>query len=399
MRIEYQVWLTDTAGNRQALFMDRLTGGAGGIPHSLFSGLRYTHLQGKAGILSMDIEGRNRWIPEFIDGCQILVLRRNRDTKIGTVPSPLAWYTEFAGFYDGQTRYLDENGRKRCTVNAIEYLDLCWRERIAYDAYTTYTDKSGAGETAIKSFVDQNIGPGAGGADRWYSGIRTGLTIEADGGRGSLWEGACAHDNLGDSIAKIAALTGLTFDIVATGAATFEFRVYEGQRGSDRSTVGIDATTGLNAAGNSPIVFSDQRNNIASASYTKTYRNSKNRIMVLGTGEGAARNYAIRTSADAALSPWSPRVNSIDASQAAFTATALNNRGDIELKNQAAKDALKFVPLQTPTNAYGKHYHWGDVVTGQFDEIVSHKTLIGVKVTLNESGETIDHDFADVIGY
>lgn len=396
MAATVQVWIKNQAGERIALLTDE-TGPKSGIGHTQIRSLYLTHLENHAGVARLMIDGRSRLVPLFETDCQIEIYRR----VLNTIPAS-GWYLEWEGLFVGEERRINEHGDKTFTAHFASPLDLAFREEISYYAGTSYTDKVGDGESVIKEFVEENIGPSAVinlVAGRKYSGVRPGLTVESNSGRGSDWTGQRSWKNLGKVIAAIAQQTGLAIDIVGTGAATWEFRVYEGQRGEDRSNQGLVSATGLNGAGNPPIIFSDKRNNIKNVVYSRHHGSEINTVVVLGPGDDDARQITVVEDDDAINeSPWNRRVDSTNASQEA-TEDGRTAKGNEELTSNAAKETFTFEPVQSRSLAYGVHYWWGDVITAQIDDIVRHKKLIGVKITINDSGEKVDHDFADVVRY
>ncbi len=395
MAASYQVWLKDQTGTRIAVLVGA-TARPSGVPHALIRNLHVTHLENRPGSIRLEINGGSRLIPLFTDDCQLEVYRQNPNTT----PTPMDWYREAEGWVVGQERHFEENSRKRFIAHAVGYLDLVFRAKILYKAGSAFTDKSGSGETVIKELVDENIGPGASDAAREVNGVRPGLTIEADQGRGGTWQGSRAWKSLGEAISEIAAVTGLAFDIVGTGPATFEFRVYSGQRGQDRTNVGLNPATGKNGSGNVPIVFSDQRRNIKSAFYIRSRAGEINTVAVLGDGNEANRKVKVRQdTAAVGASPWNRREGTVNLNQQGVTDQELQDRGDAELEQRQMRENFGFTPRQLPSLTYGKHYTWGDKVTGQLGDIVRHKKLLGVKLSLDAGGEDLDLDFADVIGY
>lgn len=388
----YIVWLKDQSGVRQAVFTDT-SGPPYGIPQSQFRSLYFTHQVNKPGTLRLEIDGRSDAVALFEPDVQIEVYRRYP-------PAGLGFYLEWEGFFHTPERNLYENGQKVFTANCAGYLDLMQRAIIAYYAGTAYTDKAGPGETVIKEFVNENIGPGAGDANRYRDGIRPGLSIQADAGNGSNWEGQRSNKSLHKVCEEIALATGVDFDIVGTGPMTFEFRVYDGQRGADRTNVGLNPATGRNAAGNVPVIFAESRDNVRNMRYIESRGASINVAVALGTGTGTGRSVRVReNAAELALSPWAAREASRNASQE-DTDDALDAVGDAILEESQPQITLDFEALQQRNLAYGKDYTWGDLVTAQMDEIEMHKKIVSVGMSVSErQGERIDINLADVVGY
>jgi hypothetical protein len=223
-----------------------------------------------------------------------------------------------------------------------------------------------------------------------------GMTIEADSGAGATWAGARHGQNLLDTLKLIAAFSSIDFAVVGTGAATYEFRTYELQRGSDRTNVGLDPATGLNAAGNVPVVFSPLAGNVSSMAYSLRHKNETNAAYIWGQGQGSARNVRLRTDPAAiAVSPIGLRESSRNgASQA--TNTEIDALADAELEKQQAKETLTFTPKSSPNCLFGVNYFVGDRVTADYYGNVMNKRIISVTATVGDNGESLDFDFADI---
>ena len=288
-----------------------------------------------------------------------------------------------------------------CVSFGMGYLQLLARRYIMYFAGTAQTDKSAVGETAIKEFVSENAGPNALSANGRRGGVDanfTGLTIEADGGNGSSWEGGRAFRNLLVVCQEIAPEVGIDFDIVGTGAAMYEFRTFTDQRGLDRSVVGL-GSDGLNGAGNTPVIFSLDFSNMAVPILSINRSTEANAIYVLGRGEEASREIVLREDVVAiADSPWN-RIEFVrNATQESATA-GLNSVGDETLVEKQKIETLNFTALQLKGTYYGKDYHWGDLITARFRDTEFNKKIFGANVVVSDTqgGEKIDLKFADVL--
>jgi hypothetical protein len=344
------------------------------------------------GVGQCAIEFADEGIIDSLFGVDYQIEIRRRDPDAG-----IDWYTEGEYFWRGSERFADDNNQLIYQAIGTSYNFLLDGAVVAYNAGTAPAAKNGIGETVIKQFVDENIGPGATSPPRLYANVKPGLAIEADATQGANWQGDRAYTKLLDVCQDVAITGGFDFDIVGTGAATFEFRVYYPQRGFDRTTVGLNPATGLNGAGNRPAQFSIQLGNMIQPRLITDRTADANAIIVIGQGAGGARTVVQRTFAgDIVLSPWNRREAVANASNEAAPG-ALNAVGDRELLRRQRVIAFDFEALQTPASAYGRDYHFGDLVTARWLEVEYNLQITGVKITVDANGERVDPQFTDVV--
>jgi len=227
---------------------------------------------------------------------------------------------------------------------------------------------------------------------RLASGIMTGLSIQVDGALGETWTGDRAYEKLVKVLQDIALATDFDFDIVGTGAGLFEFRTYAGQRGSDRSTIGLDTFTALNGAGNAPVIFSIENETMVDVLKTLDRSEEKNRYFVLGTGTDAAR--VVTISEDTTLqddSPWNLCEDAVNG--VTQGTTGASDVGAAALAKAKPETGLTFKVLQQAKQLYGKHYSWGDLVTARFDGVDTNLKITGMTGSFDASGERIEFDF------
>lgn len=383
MAARYQIWLKDQSGTRVAVFED-------------VRQLRYSHRVNSPGSLVFAIDGNDTRVALFETDGQVELYRRDQDNGID-------WYLEWEGFYISQTDSTDANGRRTFTAYSTGYLDLCARTIVAYKASTAYADKTGTCSTIMREFADENIGPGAtvgptnpGVDGRLVDGVLPGVSIGADPVAGGTWSGARAYKNLLDVLQGMANQCGVDFDVVGTGAATFVFNVYDGQRGTDRTVTGLVRATGLNAAGNAPVVFALLLGNMAIPSYSYARDGSTNHVYVLGQGSDDTRTVITRASgADVVASPWNRREISRNGSNES-SAAALQSLGDAVLAANAPRESFSFQVLQVPGCLYGLHYTWGDRVTARYGDIERNLRIVGIQATISPDGEDIQAEIAEV---
>lgn len=275
------------------------------------------------------------------------------------------WHVEFEAFHRTSNYYITADGALFFESSGRGYIDLLNRRIVAAAAGSSGARKSGAAETVIKAFVNEQCGPGAG------SRAISGLSIEADGGGGNTVRLSRAYRKVLEVCQDIAKIGGGDFDIIGTGAAQFEFRWYDDQRGTDRTTT---------------VIFSLERGNMAKPRLYHPRADEVNAVLVGGQGAGSDRTTAWRT--DATLIDDSPlnRIEAFVDARNEDQTDGLNAKGDMLLDEKKPRQRLEFEVLQTPSCMYGKHYFLGDLVTAKFLDFEETKKVIAVTITLNKEG-------------
>ncbi len=357
---------------------------------SAFKSLWYTKIKNGVGQFRFEISDGHDLVSAFEAlRAPVQVWRRNQDFDID-------WALEWEGFALSPAHYADDKGQEFFVINGQSCLDLVDGVDIAYIEGTAFTKKSGPGETVIKQYVNENVGPGAASVSRFYDTSIDGLVIEADAARGSTWNGERAHKDLLPVIQKIADQTGLAFDVVGTGPGTYEFQVFEGQRSSDRSDIGVDpANEGKNAAGNRPVVFSLAFDNILQPYVSLARGATVNIVHALGSGKGTARKRRTAVDATSLAESVFHRREVIRSASQENTDAALDAVAESTLDEHTADYAFNFRIRETADIAYGRDFFWGDKCVGQFRDIKSIKELVYLSMTLNAQGEDMVWEFAD----
>jgi hypothetical protein len=369
MTARYQIRIKNQKGVPVALLTDE---------SPFLISLYFTHLKNTPGSCRIEVDGSLASLFET-DG-QIEILRR--DVEYGI----LDWYIEWEGFHVEPVWETLDDGTLRFTSTATEYLDLVRREEMGYSAGSDFTEKVGPGETVIKQWMYENIGPGANNPDRVDLSAMPGLSIQPDQARGGIWTGARAWRPLLQNIQEVASATNLAFNIVGVGPAQFEFRVYNIRQGADRSTQGLDSSTGRNAVGNVPVVFSTSQGNMLKPTVHTNASDVINIVYVLGQGVEDARSVEVRKNPDSiAISPWNRRVVSINANTETDTA-GLDSVGDAVLAERKPVAVLTFTPQKTHSTVYGRDYFFGDLVTAIYWGVTYHLEIAEVDITINQDG-------------
>lgn len=311
---------------------------------------------------------------------------RRRDLALNPV---LNWTLDYEGFHLTSVHDMLESGRGRIISYGRGYDDLLMRRSILYPSGSTGSAKIGPGETVMKEYVDENAGPGATSPSRLLaSGVTPGLTIQEDLAAGVVWEGARAYRSLFDVVQEIAHAALVDFKIVGNGAAAFEFRAKAYPWGTDRSTQGLEPLTGLNGAGNSPVIFSETFGNMLRSSHVYAHTDEANVVIVLGQGLEDQRAILQRQNGDAqALTPWNRREVTRNANQES-TVAGLQAVGDAVLHDLKARETFNFSVMQAGPWFYLRDYNLGDLVTAYHDT-QRHFQITSVTVIVESGRETI----------
>jgi hypothetical protein len=347
------------------------------------------------GTYRMRLDGRDSRIDLFTTDFLLEVYRRDQAQS-------LDWYLEFEALGRKGHWIVDNSGQRFYETEGMTFMSLLARRTIDWHEGEPEAEKAGIGETVMKEYADENIGPGATtGAGRLRGGVMSGVSIEADLARGGAWYGDRAFYNLLAVLQEISRVTDMQFDMIGTGVSggiyTFEFRTYETLRGDDRSTTGLDPSTGLNGAGNAPVIFSLERGNMANLDYVEDRMSEVTSVLALGSGAGAARNtYESSNAAAEAESPWNSIQDVRNISQE-DTNNAMADAGEAMLDARQFVRAFDFDVLQVDSTIYGRDYFLGDLITAQWEGTDYNLQIIGVNINVNDrQGEVIDVQFSNV---
>lgn len=377
MAARYQVIVRNQAGAQVAIL-------------TTWYSLEYVVRLNDIGTFTLEIDGDLSVVNDFIVDGQVEIRRRDQDAS-----PEIDWYTDFRGFQRTEVRRTDADGRSRFASIGVDPKHLLARRVILFKDTSTEAAKTGPGETVMKDYVNENAGPGATAPPRLFAGVFPGLTIQASGGAGSTWEGNKPYRPLFRTVREIADATAVDFDLVFTGAVTLEFQAQAEPLGLDRTTTGINPATGLNAAGNAPLVFSLDFGNMEVPSLTTHRIDEVTAAIILGQGAEDEREVIQRTSAAAAASVFNRTESVRNASQAEETA-ALNAAGDAMLQELQARETFMFDALQIPSTLYGRDYFVGDLVTARYKTIERNLKIVAATIKVQEGVESIAIEVSDV---
>ena len=303
-----------------------------------------------------------------------------RDTALG-----IDWYQEFSGIQ--RAWEIARDGAKATYTGYVEDAKtiLGWRIAAYYTAVANRTTFSSQPvETIMKNLVKYNLtASGTTGDGRLRDATSGGvvsnftITVQADAGLGEVTNWNCAQDNVLATLQKLALLgftggTPMDFDLIKIADASYEFRTYLNQRGTDRT---------------GDVTFSADFDNMVNPTISYDQRGEKTVAIVGGQGIEAARSF------DVSAEGWeySASGNNIEQFvQATNTPTAgLYAVGREAMEKYRARKRITFGVRQA-SKYYGRDYFLGDRVIAYFDEGIYQKIESATLAYDGDGKETID---------
>ena len=359
--------------------------------------LNFTQVLNGVSNLTLQLYGGHPATSKLVNNALVEVWRQVEGYAPAAVPAIRQrtgnWYCEWNGLFVDYSETIYSNNNDVYTGYCSGLVDLLQRREILWYATEIASESKKVtipAQTAIYEFVEENCGASAtAGAGRLYTGTITGLTIPVLTGSGPNWSGQRAWRSLLETIQEIANFGDIDFDVISVGGGAYVFETYPDQLGKDRTTTGLDPATGLNAAGNPPVIFSLELDNISEITLSTSRATSKNIIATPGKGEYGAR--AVGT-ADNLGDIDARRLNQRELVRNASTqddAAELDTLAEEWLTRLEYTEDFLFTPLTTSSTIYGVHYWFGDKLTGRFKTLERNKRLTGLRVTVDRNGEQL----------
>jgi len=262
------------------------------------------------------------------------------------------------------------------TLSARGAACLLERRIVKYTAGSAQASKTDYADDMMRDVVRENFGSGAGSGRDWSSN----LSVEADVSlapsvsKSFAWRNVRnVLDDLCEASAQNAAPVRLFYDIPHETGTGFVFRIYTGQRGTDRRTLmTLDSAAG----------------DVQDARLARDYAGEKTYAIVGGQGEGAARTLVyVEDTTRYDGSPFARKEIFVDARNYT-SSTGMSDEGAAALYD--ARRLVTFAGrINTGAYEYGKDWEFGDRL------YVTHESLrvdcIVHSVTINLAGgrETI----------
>jgi hypothetical protein len=237
---------------------------------------------------------------------------------------------------------------------------------VAYADDTTYSEKTDEYDDICKLVVTENI----------VSPVDTtrtiaGITVAAGTGDAPSATMSISYQNLLSVCQECAnasweAGTYLVFDLVNTGAGTFEMRTYVGQHGVDHTADSDDPRVIALEEGRLEVDFSDSANYIYATDPVKT----ADKAVWRSGSKFARREVHISASADDEL--------------------AVQAAAKKELYRRRPRRTITGQIVDTPGVRYGVDYGWGDLVSAQYKNSALDAHICAVGATYDAGNETLN---------
>jgi hypothetical protein len=294
-------------------------------------------------IMQVEYDASSYNVQQLIIGRPVIVTRV--DTEAGISPS-----VEFAGLIRRIVRRVSNTTTFQ--VTAVGMMALLGDRIVAWKSGIINRSvwRNAPAEQVLRNLFSFNIGVNATTANgRLLAGDLTGMTNSATGNTGNLISIGLAQQNLLSAMQKVADVGGGDFSLSYTPyPSTWVFNWHLGQLGTDRTaTVLLSVPLGTI----SELIVDDNRINDFTIS------------VVGGTGEGAARLFAVRPATLPTLADG--REKFVDArNEKKGTIGRLRQVGQIAINRQRRKRTTYTVSLlQNAALRYGRDYFLGDLVT------------------------------------
>lgn len=248
---------------------------------------------------------------------------------------------------------IDEQGQAYTHILCHDALELADRRIVAYNASTTYSDKTAPIDDMMKAIMRENFGSLATDSARDISAY---LTIPSNVSLAPSIKDTFPRQKILPLLQALASKsndlgTYLSFDIIKSSEIGFTFMIYIGARGKDRGMY----------SGN-PLTFSIANGNASYSTLSGDYTEERN--YVYAGGQGEENNRVIQTAYDTQrinLSPFNRREDWIDVTSSPDPQSVLAG-AQKRLEEARPKIAVNVHIQQIEECQYGIHYNFGDIV-------------------------------------
>lgn len=360
----YQVFLYDKLGNRLA-FIDS------------YRSLQFQSVVNDSGFFMIVMNGLDPKRTLFeVNG--IIEIQR----KIAGITG---WQREFVGHIETFQRNIYKSGNQQFTAIGPGINGRLAQRVIAYNETTAEAAKVAPAETVMKEYTNENLGALALTSNgRFANANLLNFSIDTDLANGDVWSGDRCGKNLLKVLQEISDFSNIDFSIdVDETIGNYIFKTYPNQLGSDRTTSGLDPSTGKNAAGNAPHVFAPERGNVQESLVEIKHIKERNRVYVYGQGAALTRQIEYREKPDTFdVSNYINLREVMRGGGSQATAAQLQSQGDELLERFKTYERFEFLPADTLSSLYGVHYFLGDRVTVKVGDIEADKKIISAMITL-----------------
>ena len=277
-----------------------------------------------------------------------------------------------------------ENNQERYVIGALSLNHLIARRIIVPDDDPDeaggYSTKSGACDTVLFQYANQQMGAACGSAERRIPG----LTVAGVAGTAPNIGLRLAYDNLFQVFQVNAKQAGIDFQITRTNGVEFELNI--GYLTTDRT----EATNFPNA----PMVLLDpRRGNLSDPSLMRDRKNEANFVFMRGKGQGSSR-YTLPYGNNEAIaaSPFN-RIEIVADARNTEKGDSLGILTEAQnvLKERQQQISFSYNPEGTEAgNVYRLNWDVGDLITATWGDDTARFRITGIEITLNGSEEQLN---------
>jgi hypothetical protein len=241
----------------------------------------------------------------------------------------------------------------------------------------SHDDRTGSAETLLHAYVNANIGPSAPVGRR-----KTGLTMGANLGRGTIMTKSARFPILGNLLTDIALVDGLGFRVVQRSANL----VFETYQIVDRSNV----------------IRLDVMNNTLAGQRVAITPPAATHVIVAGQGEQVDRTFRDVTTPQslAAEADWGRRIEVFQDQRDQADDAQLDQSGLETLADKGFTSvAVQAVPMEDSAMQFGTDWGLGDKVSVVVNDQELASTVTGMILKATEDGFKIGVELGDATGF
>jgi hypothetical protein len=281
---------------------------------------------------------------------------------------------------------LQSNGEIDIILTCVDQQDILRRYIMWFDTGTAQATQAASAESVIKSVVANNLLTAD--STKHRTGLSRYITMEPISGSGRGYNPSAissAWQNVQSICAQVARsstqyLNYIAFDLEVESVAPISllFRVYSGQRGTNRS--------GSSAH---PVTISDDSGNFSACAYVEDFSSSASCVVCGGqsTGGVTATASAVDTTLDA-VSPFAHTEMYVSQQMTNDTDTLLTQANDALRLNRPILDIENVTIIQSPGMQYGIHFDFGDMITAKVGRIVLLVRIESLTLSYDASSQT-----------
>ena len=300
------------------------------------------------------------------------------------------------------TRSLTQTGMKTAMLYASSPEEIIYKSATLYPSGAAQTQKDGDVAQVLREFVRENAGEAALASNGRDIDNVNPIATPNPSPVGLNWRGARSGRPLADvceALVEFARYNGVRLDYQVVYNGGYQFALRVGILGTDRTANSVNPSTGLNGAGNIPVVVSPLLENMRSYNDVFARMNEANVVIALGAGEGADRLRAgVINFTSAGRSPLAQRESVLSANEE--LASGLLARAQAEIEGAVGKRSFTGQPDPTKLRLF-VDYEVGDFITFEDEDGVRFDRQIKTAdIEVDDSGggnvETVNFEYDEV---